>query len=74
MTIHTRDRSGAAFPTMGRFIETDGTKLQEASIGGLTKREYIAALCLAQLCVRTENAANDAVAYADALLKALEES
>ena len=63
-----------AFPTMGRFIETDGTMLQEASTGGLTKREYIATAVMAAF-ISTGGFHVDipgtSLEYADALLKKL---
>ncbi len=39
--------SQPAFPTMGRFIEADGTKLQDAAEPGMTLRDYFAAKSMA---------------------------
>ncbi len=72
-----------AFPTMGRFIEADGMKLQEASAPGMTLRDYFAAKALMGICERESNEWKDEntgrlakIAYklADAMLVEREKS
>ena len=73
-------KNDPAYPLVYQPITPDGTPIGPTYLTyGLTKREYFAGLAMQGLCAKQEHfyfkeAAREAVAYADALLKELEES
>ncbi len=64
---------GSAFPTMGRFIESDGTKIQDPAVPGMSLRDYFAAKALSAMLQGEEHWEEDIIAglcyqMADAML------